>query len=177
MKKIIIFAVSLITATILFAQTVSETPIQIGDITTPAYTVKLDKDESLVADALKQMLKDNKLKTTKSKGFQVALAQTFTAIAPTPINFYSKTAANAASTLADIEKDVKKTEEKMTNCQKEIDKLNAKLAEYNKEMETMKANMEKYTAQKADAEKKVEESTAAVQAIQERINTLQQKLK
>ncbi len=72
------------------AQSINETNVQISDFTVPAYTVSVNKDADLVEDALKERLKDAKLKTTKTQGFMAALNQVCTDLAATPINFYTK---------------------------------------------------------------------------------------
>ena len=73
---------------------------------------------------------------------------------------------SAASTLAAIQKDLDKTNEKIEDRQKEIDKYKEKIADLMKEIKSLQSDQQKATSKKAEAEKKVNETTSAVKAIE-----------
>ena len=89
MKKIITLAAAAFMTLGLAAQNVQETVIAIGNLTVPAVTLSVDKDVKLVQNAMSQYLKDAKLKTEKSNGFNVAVNANIPTIAPAPVNLYT----------------------------------------------------------------------------------------
>lgn len=72
------------------SQSVEAVNTQVGPVTAPAFSVKIEKDEHLVQDALNQRLKDADLKTQKIEGFTACIDQLFADIASLPVNFYTK---------------------------------------------------------------------------------------
>ena len=98
MKRLFVLAIAALMVASLNAQEVKETTVAIGSLNAPAYTLTLQTDKKVVQDALEQRLKDAKLKTKKSEGFQASLGAVFQEIAPTPINFYYKIDGNSKST-------------------------------------------------------------------------------
>ena len=95
MKRLFVFAIAAMMAASLNAQDVSESSVRIGNLNAPAYTLTLQKDKKVVQKALDQRLKDAKLKTKKSEGFDACLGVIFQEIAPTPINLYTKVDGNS----------------------------------------------------------------------------------
>ena len=89
-KKLIALAFAAFVGTSLMAQSVQETTVMVGEKTVTAYTVSLQKDVDLVADAMNQRLKDAKLKIKKSEGYVAALDQVFAEISQTSMSLYTK---------------------------------------------------------------------------------------
>ena len=89
MKKLLLLPVALMAFATAMGQDVKSESIKVGTVTTPGFTILIEKNANLVSDALEQRLKDANLKTKKSEGFVAALDQLFE-IAPEPINFYTK---------------------------------------------------------------------------------------
>ena len=98
MKKLFVLAITALMVLNLTAQEVRETTVSIGNLNVPAYTLTLQKDKKMVQKALDQRLKDAKLKTKKTDGFEASLGAVFYDIAPTAINFYTKVEGNSKST-------------------------------------------------------------------------------
>lgn len=91
MKKTSSFIILLLLALSLHAQApVQETTVKIGPITTPAFTVTLNKNPTLTQDALKKRLKDAKLKTKTIEGYTAALEQILPELSELPVNLYTK---------------------------------------------------------------------------------------
>ena len=90
MKKLLLLPVALMAFATAMGQDVKSESIKVGTVTTPGFTILIEKSANLVSDALEQRLKDANLKTKKSEGFVAALDQLFAEIAPEPINFYTK---------------------------------------------------------------------------------------
>jgi chromosome segregation ATPase len=89
-KKLIALAFAAFVGTSLMAQSVQETTVMVGEKTVTAYTVSLQKNVDLVADAMNQRLKDAKLKVKKSEGYVAALDQVFAEISQTSMSLYTK---------------------------------------------------------------------------------------
>ena len=89
-KKLIALAFAAFVGTSLMAQSVQETTVMVGEKTVTAYTVSLQKDVDIVADAMNQRLKDAKLKIKKSEGYVAALDQVFAEISQTSMSLYTK---------------------------------------------------------------------------------------
>lgn len=102
MKRIFALAFAALLAVNLNAQEISETTVAIGNLNVPAYTLTLQKDKKMVQKALDQRLKDAKLKTKKSDGFDACLGVVFFDIAPTSINFYTKVEGNSKSSAVTV---------------------------------------------------------------------------
>ena len=231
-KRILLAAIAVLSLAPIMAQSINETNVQIGDFTVPAYTVSVNKDADLVEKALKERLKDAKLKTTKTQGFMAVLNQVSTELAATPINFYTKieeqgrrsnktvvltfcatpvdlsmdqnmlnnnvqrflinfvnyidryeaaeniaseeknlkkalkVQESAAAVLADLQKSISKSQEKIDSKQQEIDKYKEKIAELTKDLKALQNDIQKDNAKKAEAEKKLNEANAAVKAVE-----------
>lgn len=102
MKKLFFLAIAAILAVSLNAQEVTETTVAIGNLNVPAYTLTLQKDKKVVQNALEQRLKDAKLKTKKSEGFEASLGAIFSEIAPMPINLYTKVDGNSKTSTVTV---------------------------------------------------------------------------
>ena len=136
MKKIFALAIAALLAVNLNAQEVKETTVAIGNLNVPAYTLTIQKDKKLVQKALEQRLKEAKLKTKKTDGFEASLGAIFPDIANTAINFYTKVDGNSKSatvTVAAISKDLSVNQQNinqgvanfLNNFVKYIDKMEA----------------------------------------------------
>lgn len=91
MKKLFSLTITVLMSLSLSAQVViEETTVKIGPITTPAFTVTLNKDATLTQDAMKKRLKEAKLKTKNTEGYIAALEQVFAEVSEVPVNFYTK---------------------------------------------------------------------------------------
>ena len=90
MKKMLLISVVMVLFFGAKAQTVEATSVQVGPITMPAYTVKIEKEERLVQNAMNQRLKEADLKTKKTDGYVACEDQLFAEIATVPINLYTK---------------------------------------------------------------------------------------
>ncbi len=97
MKKILALTLIALMAVNLNAQEIKETTVTIGNLNVPAYTMTIEKDKKMVQDAMEQRLKDAKLKTKKTDGYEASLGKVFEEIASTPINFYTKVEGNSRS--------------------------------------------------------------------------------
>lgn len=95
MKRLFAFAIAVMMVVGLYAQDINETTVRIGNLNAPAYVLTLQKDKKVVQKALDQRLKDAKLKTKKSEGFDACLGAVFQEIASSPINFYTKVDGNS----------------------------------------------------------------------------------
>ena len=95
MKRLFAFAIAAMMVVGLYAQNIDETTVRIGNLNAPAYVLTLQKDKKVVQKALDQRLKDAKLKTKKSEGFDACLGTVFQEIALSPINFYTKVDGNS----------------------------------------------------------------------------------
>ncbi len=62
-KRSIALAMLVLFGINVMAQGVQEATVNVGALTVPAYTLNTDKDVKLVQEAMKQRLKDAKLKT------------------------------------------------------------------------------------------------------------------
>ena len=102
MKRFFVLAVTALMALSLNAQEVKETTVTIGNLNVPAYTLTLQKDKKLVQKALEQRLKEAKLKTKKSDGFEASLGAVFADIASTPIHFYTKVDGGSKSSTVTV---------------------------------------------------------------------------
>lgn len=102
MKKLFVLAIAALMVASLNAQEIREATVAIGSLNAPAYTLTLQKDKKVVQKALEQRLKDAKLKTKKSEGFEACLGVVFNEIAPTPINLYTKVDGNSKSSVVTV---------------------------------------------------------------------------
>lgn len=89
MKRITIFAIAILALSGLRAQ-VTETTVQYGDFTVPAFVISLQQDKDIVSEALNQRLKEGAVKTSKTGGYIAVLNQTFAEIYAQPVDFYAK---------------------------------------------------------------------------------------
>ncbi|MBR1850440.1 MAG: hypothetical protein IJ789_03605 [Bacteroidales bacterium] len=89
-KKVFLLSLSVVMAFGLKAQTIMESTAKIGELTVPAFVMSVDKDVKLTQDAMRQRLKDTKLKVKNEEGYVAILDQVVPEIAPTPIKFYTK---------------------------------------------------------------------------------------
>ncbi|MCR4659570.1 MAG: hypothetical protein K5650_04660 [Bacteroidales bacterium] len=89
-KKVLILSAAMVLAFGLKAQTIMETTCKVGDFIAPALVMSIEKDVKLTQDAMRQRLKDTKLKVKNVDGYVAILDQKFEQIAPTPVNFYTK---------------------------------------------------------------------------------------
>jgi len=89
-KKLLLFSAALMLFAGVKSQNVEATTAQLGSITAPAFTIKIEKDEHLVQNAMNQRLKEADMKTQKIEGFTACLDQLFADIATIPINLYTK---------------------------------------------------------------------------------------
>ena len=89
-KKMLFFSAMLVLFAGVKAQEVQATDAQVGPVKVPAYTMKINKEERLVKNAMAQRLKDADLKTKNSEGYVACLDQLFAEIATDPINLYTK---------------------------------------------------------------------------------------
>ena len=90
MKKLFVLAIAALMAVNLNAQEVTEGTVAIGSLKAPAYTLTLQKDKKFVQNCFEKRLKEAKLKTKKSEGFDACLGAVVPEIAATPINLYTK---------------------------------------------------------------------------------------
>lgn len=136
MKRIFVLAITALMALSLNAQEVKETTVTIGNLNIPAYTLTLQKDKKMVQKALEQRLKESKVKTKKSDGYEASLGVVFADIASTPINFYTKVDGNSKSatvTVCAISKDLSVNQQNinqgvmnfLNNFTKYVDKMEA----------------------------------------------------
>ncbi len=72
------------------AQNIMDTVMNIGAQTVPAFMTSLTQDEKTVQNAMKDRLKEAKLKTTNAEGCLAVLGQVVPDIATVPINMYVK---------------------------------------------------------------------------------------
>lgn len=194
MKKTSSLALALLLAISLHAQApIQETSVKIGPITTPAFSVTLDRDPAIAQDALKKRLKDAKLKTKNVEGYTAALEQTIPEIAQTPINLYAKIEQqgrrdnkNTTITLAAIPSNLTVDQTQLQNNLRlflenfilYLDKFEAlknmdeQLAEL-KKAEKIKSNA---IANLADLEKTIANDQQKISAKQKEIESLRQKI-
>ena len=83
-KKLLLFSAALVLFAGVKSQNVEATTAQLGSIAAPAFSIKIEKNEHLVQNAL------NHMKTQKIEGFTACLDQLFADIATIPINLYTK---------------------------------------------------------------------------------------
>ena len=72
-KKVVTLSLSLMLFANVMAQRAFENSAKIGDVTAPAYSMSLEKDIKLVQDAVKQRLKDTKMKTKNVGDYTAAI--------------------------------------------------------------------------------------------------------
>ena len=89
-KKLLLFSAALVLFAGVKSQNVEATTAQLGSIAAPAFSIKIEKNEHLVQNALNQRLKEADMKTQKIEGFTACLDQLFADIATIPINLYTK---------------------------------------------------------------------------------------
>lgn len=89
-KKLLLFSVALVIFAGARSQNVESFNAQIGPVTAPAFSVKIEKEERLVQNAMVQRLKEADLKTQKLDGYTACIDQLFADIATIPINLYTK---------------------------------------------------------------------------------------
>lgn len=90
MKKLFVLAIAALMAVNLNAQEITEGTATIGNLNAPSYTLNLQKDKKFVQKCFEQRLKEAKLKTKKSEGFDACLGAVLPEINSTPINLYTK---------------------------------------------------------------------------------------
>ena len=90
MKRLFLFAIAALMAVTLNAQDIKEGTASIGNLKAPAYTLTLQKDKKFVQKCFEQRLKDSKIKTKKSEGYDACLGVVFPEVSHSPINIYTK---------------------------------------------------------------------------------------
>lgn len=189
MKRIFALTIAALMAVNLNAQEVKETTVTIGNLNVPAYTLTLQKDKKMVQKALEQRLKEAKLKTKKSDGFEASLGAVFAEIASTPINFYTNVDGNSKSatlTVCAISTDLSTNQQtinsNVVNFLKSFEQYVAKreAAEHLEEAEDVlkKAEKEKKNAESdlAKLEKATEKDRAKVEDLQKDIQKWQKNI-
>lgn len=89
-KKLLLISAAMVLMCGAKSQNAQMTSAQVGPVNAPAFTIKIDKDDRLVQNAMNQRLKEADLKTKKSEGYVACLDQLFAEIATVPINLYTK---------------------------------------------------------------------------------------
>lgn len=89
-KKVFAFAMVALFAANVMAQGVQEATVNVGALTVPAYTLNSSKDVKLVQEAMKQRLKDAKLKTKSVDGYLACLDAIIPEISTGTISLYTK---------------------------------------------------------------------------------------
>lgn len=87
-KKFSLFMLSFVLFASLYAQTIQETEVRIGDQNVPGFIATVSQDYKTVQEALKQKLKAAKVKTSTSDSYTAVLGQIVNEIASVPINMY-----------------------------------------------------------------------------------------
>lgn len=90
LKKVLLLSMSVVMALGLKAQTIIESTAKIGEFTAKAYVMSIDKDVKLTQEAMKQRLKDTKLKVKNVDGYVAIEDQVFEEITNVPVKFYTK---------------------------------------------------------------------------------------
>ncbi len=96
-KKLLLFSVALVLFASMKSQNVEATTANLGSISAPAFTVKIEKGEHLVQNAMTQRLKEADMRTQKIEGFTACFDQLFADIATIPINLYTKVERSSKS--------------------------------------------------------------------------------
>lgn len=89
-KKLLLFSTTLMLFVGVRSQSAESTNVQLGPLSAPAFTIKIEKEERVVQNAMNQRLKEADMKTQKIEGFTACLDQLFADIATIPINLYTK---------------------------------------------------------------------------------------
>lgn len=89
-KRIFAFALLALFGANVMAQSVQEATVNVGALTVPAYTMTLDKDAKMVQEAMKQRLKDMKLKTKTVEGYLAAPDVVIPEISTGTVSLYTK---------------------------------------------------------------------------------------
>ena len=89
-KRIFAFAMLALFGANVMAQSVQEATVNVGALTVPAYTMTLDKDAKMVQEAMKQRLKDMKLKTKTVEGYLAAPDVVIPEISTGTVSLYTK---------------------------------------------------------------------------------------
>ncbi|MCR5822753.1 MAG: hypothetical protein K6F85_07570 [Bacteroidales bacterium] len=90
LKRVLLLSMSVVMAFGLKAQTIMESTAKIGEFTAKAYVMSIDKDVKLTQEAMKQRLKDTKLKVKNVDGYVAIEDQIFEEITNVPVKFYTK---------------------------------------------------------------------------------------
>lgn len=198
MKRFFVLALTAMMAMNLMAQEVKETQVKIGDLNVTAYTMTLQKDKKTVQKALEQRLKEAKLKTKKTDGFEASLGKVFSEISSTPVNFYSKVdgnSSNATVTVCAMATDLSANQSNINSnltrflqnfaqyvekveaaAQLEIEQDNLKKAEKeyksaNSDLEKLQKNTKKDQEKIVDLQKDIEKWQKNIQSAEKEINS------
>lgn len=89
-KKVFALAMVALFGANVMAQSVQEATVNVGALTVPAYILNTDKDVKLVQEAMKQRLKDMKLKTKSVEGYLAAPDVVIPEISTGTLTLYTK---------------------------------------------------------------------------------------
>jgi flagellar biosynthesis chaperone FliJ len=89
-KKLLLFSAALVLFAGAKGQSAKSVTVQVGPVSAPGFSIKIEKEERLVQNALNQRLKEADMKTQKLEGYTACLDQLFADIASFPINLYTK---------------------------------------------------------------------------------------
>lgn len=89
-KKLLLFSVVLVLFAGVKGQSAKSVTVQVGPVSASGFSIKIEKEERLVQNAMNQRLKEADMKTQKIEGYTACLDQLFVDIATFPINLYTK---------------------------------------------------------------------------------------
>ncbi len=193
-KRILSLAAAIMLMVGAKAQSVQETTIKVGDFTAPAYTVTINRDGDMTQDAMKQYLKDAKLKTKNADGFVACLDQVCAEISSTTINLYTKVVAqgkrdnkSAVITVSAVSKDLTVDQTTINNNTRRflenfvvyVDKYEAmeKLEEAQKVLKKAQKAYESAVSDKEGLEKDIQKSQEKINDKKQDIEKYNEKIK
>ncbi len=161
------------------AQGVQEATVNVGALTVPAYTLNTDKDVKLVQEAMKQRLKDAKLKTKSVEGDLAAPDVVIPEISTGTISLYTKveeqgkkknkvTVVTVCAVSNDLTIDQQNLRNNVRNWLNDFVPYIAKF-EAGQNMEAEQANLKK-------AEKEADKAAAAVTGLEKDIASAEKKI-
>ncbi len=178
-KSILAFAMLALFGANVIAQSVQEATVNVGALTVPAYTLNTNKDVKLVQEAMKQRLKDAKLKTKSVEGYVACQDVVIPEIATGTISLYTKveeqgkkknkvTVVTVCAVSNDLTIDQQNLRNNVRNWLNDFVPYIAKF-EAGQNMEAEQANLKK-------AEKEADKAAAAVTGLEKDIASAEKKI-
>ena len=192
-KRIIAILAIIMTAAIAMAQNIEETTIHVGSLTVPAFTVSIPQDDSRAESLMKKQFKEWRVSTTRQNGFVIAIGETISEFASSPINFYSKiysegrrdnkttviTVAAVSSNLSVDQSTLNASVRKfLATFAKRVaqDEATEKVAEVQKRIDKVKKTADAATATIATIDKDIAKRQSKIDAKKQEIEKMQTKI-